>query len=196
MEQIKGMKEQLISLVQGQMAHIDSVDAKELGEVIDAIKDLTETEYYCAITKAMTETDKENKKEVYYYTTPHYRYPDYRDEDIYYYGGNGISNNSNYNGGMYRSNDATVGTSGNRMRYTEPVMDNNMRDVREGRSPMSRKMYMESKEMHHDSATQMKELEKYIGELSKDIMEMIEDSTPEEKQVLKQKIAMLAQKIV
>jgi hypothetical protein len=41
-----------------------------------------------------------------------------------------------------------------------------MRDKREGRSPISRKTYMESKEMHKDSATQMKDLEDYISELS------------------------------
>ena len=56
-------------------------------------------------------------------------------------------------------------------------------------------MYMESKEMHKDSATQMHELDNYIKELGSDITEMIKDSTPEEKQVLQQKIANLAAKI-
>ena len=37
-----------------------------------------------------------------------------------------------------------------------------MRDQREGRSPHSRRMYMESKEMHSDKATQMRELENYM----------------------------------
>jgi hypothetical protein len=37
-----------------------------------------------------------------------------------------------------------------------------MRDRREGKSPMSRKMYMESKEMHKDKNTQLHELEKYV----------------------------------
>ena len=35
-------------------------------------------------------------------------------------------------------------------------------DPREGRSHKSRKMYMEAKEMHHDKATQLKELEHYM----------------------------------
>jgi hypothetical protein len=40
--------------------------------------------------------------------------------------------------------------------------DGMMRDEREGRSPRSRRMYMESKEQHHDKSMQMKELENYM----------------------------------
>ena len=69
------------------------------------------------------------------------------------------------------------------------------RDVREGRSPISRKMYMESKEMHKGTPQQMKELEKYIQELSQDVIEMIKDATPEEKVMLQQKLSTLATKI-
>ena len=68
-------------------------------------------------------------------------------------------------------------------------------DPREGRARKSRRMYMESKELHKDSATQMKELEKYIQDLSKDVTEMIEHATPEEKQLLQQKIMTLSTKI-
>lgn len=56
-------------------------------------------------------------------------------------------------------------------------------------------MYMESKEMHKDQGTQMKELEKYIQDLGEDITEMISNATPEEKQLLQQKIATLSTKI-
>ena len=55
MEQLKAMKKQLTSIVQGQLAHTDSVDTKELGEAVDMIKDLTEAIYYCSITEAMDE---------------------------------------------------------------------------------------------------------------------------------------------
>jgi predicted transcriptional regulator len=67
--------------------------------------------------------------------------------------------------------------------------------MREGRSPMSRKTYMESKEMHQDKSSQMRELEKYLQELSADITELIEDASPEEKQLMQQKIGNLATKI-
>ena len=89
-----------------------------------------------------------------------------------------------------------IGTDGSRRYYMpefyrerEMSRENLMRDPREGRSPLSRRMYMESKEMHQDTAKKMQELEKYVQELSADITEMIAEATPEEKQLLKQKIA-------
>ena len=41
----------------------------------------------------------------------------------------------------------------------------------------------------------MKELEKYLQELSQDVTEMVQKATPEEKQMLQQKISLLATKI-
>jgi hypothetical protein len=37
------------------MENLDCVDAKELGEVIDMIKDIEEAIYYCTVTAAMVE---------------------------------------------------------------------------------------------------------------------------------------------
>lgn len=65
----------------------------------------------------------------------------------------------------------------------------------EGHSHKNRRMYMEAKEMHKDKATQLKELEKYMQELTADIVDMIQDSSPEEKQYLEKKISALAVKI-
>lgn len=183
MERLKQMKDSLVSIVQSQMGgHLDQVDTKELGEAIDMIKDLEEAIYYCTITKAMTEEDKE--KEHHYYTEriypdyiPKY-YPYYRDMDRssgrMYYGGNG----SNGYDEIITSYPSTM-----------------MRDAREGRSGRSRKSYIESKEMHQDKEMQMKELEKYMQELTHDITEMVSDASPEEKVMLQQKISMLASKI-
>lgn len=56
-------------------------------------------------------------------------------------------------------------------------------------------MYMESKELHHDQAKKLKELEEYMQELNADILEMIEGASQEEKQLLQKKIALLATKI-
>ena len=53
MERLKTIKNQLISEVQTQMSDLKCVDAKELGEVIDMIKDIAQTEYYCEIYKQM-----------------------------------------------------------------------------------------------------------------------------------------------
>ena len=40
MERLKAMKEALVSCAQSNMGNLDNVDAQELGEVIDMIKDL------------------------------------------------------------------------------------------------------------------------------------------------------------
>lgn len=87
----------------------------------------------------------------------------------------------------------------NVMYYTEP-MDKQIHDGKDGRSWKSRRGYMESKELHksntaEDKQHKMKELEKYMGELSTDITEMIADASPEERSLLKQKLQVLTQKI-
>ena len=89
-----------------------------------------------------------------------------------------------------------------RLYYTETgnmnnVSNQNMRDYREGRSGMSRRGYMESKEQHksnsqEDKQKKMLELEKYVDDLSNDVKEMIMDSTQEEKSMLKQKLMGMA----
>ena len=68
-------------------------------------------------------------------------------------------------------------------------------DPREGKSHRSRRMYMEAKETHQDKTMQMKELEKYAQELTSDIIEMVEDASPEERQYLSKKVTALANKI-
>lgn len=222
MEQLKHMKEMLMGCVQGQMTHLDTVDTKELGEAIDMIKDLSEAIYYCTVTEAMESKEKEGNKEreTMYYPVMYYQekagntdgrdmsrgdnnggrrnydemyYPYYdRDTDWMrgrmYYNGSGNGNSS--------SSGSSSSSSGSGTRnYSERDMGQIMRDYREGRSPMSRKNYMESKEMHKDKASQMQELEKYVQELTSDMVEMVEGASPEEKQLLSNKIAALATKI-
>ena len=194
-EALKMMKEQLMSCVQGQLGDISKVDAHELGEAVDMIKDLAEAIYYCTITESM-EKSEENKSQgetnINYYTTPYYNkmYPDYRDMErtggyMYYpTGGNG--------GGM--SGDSNGRNSGGRNYYTE-MPEIMRRDPREGRSPMRRRMYMEGKEMHNDPNSQLRELEAYLQELSSDITEMIKGASPEERATLHQKMTALANKI-
>lgn len=164
MKQLETMKQQLTSLVEGQMSNIYGADCNELGQAIDMIKDLSEAIYYCTITEAMKEKEPQV---VNYYTEPRERYrPTPMDhEPIHYYGGNGNGEN-NY--------------------YTDPMM---------GRSGNTRKMYMESKEMNTDKMVKLKELDKYMKELSTDITEMIEDASPEERQLLQQKLVALSNKI-
>ncbi len=134
------MEEQLIAEVEKQFECLEEVCTKELGEVIDMIKDLKEAIYYETVTKAMEAGDS------------------------------------------YKTEKSDHHLSDSRSEY-------------EGKSPHSRKMYMEARDMKRDKATQLRELEKYIQELSQDITDMIVDASPEEKQYLEKKITALASKI-
>ena len=194
MKRLEHMKESLMACVESQMTHLDQVDAKELGEAIDMIKDLEEAIYYCTITKAMKENDEEEKKSSKHqqqdqmhnnggnggsnYYTPMYYPPMYNDGSMY------VEGNSNF--------DRNNMKSGNTRDQDMPM--DQIRDHREGKSPIRRRMYMEGKQ-YKDSQKQIKELEEYMHELTNDIMEMIEDATPEEKQLLRQKITTLSTKI-
>lgn len=176
MEKIKQMEEQLASMIQAQLCNPENTDAKELGEAVDMLKDLAEFCYYKSITNAMEKSEKEQKK----YTIP------YMEQDKMYY--NGDMNIKNPI--KYRYNDIPYSYNNTRNTY---IPDS---DPREGRARESRKMYMESKEMHKHPEVRMKDLEKYMQDLTTDIVEMVENASTEEKEVLKQKIATLATKIM
>ena len=182
MERLKYMKETLMNCVQGQLGDLSSVDAGELGAAVDMIKDLEEAIYYSTIVKSMEEKEKEKGHEKYamYYPPMTYNYMPERYMDMgqgrMYYDGNGSHNNQGNNG-----------------RREYPI---EIRDSREGMSPISRRMYMESKELHKDKHLRMKELDKYMHELTDDLKEMIEGASQEEKEMLQEKISTLAHKIV
>lgn len=145
-ERLHDIKDILLCAVEHQIADLEHVNTCELGEVIDMIKDLEETIYYCTVTEAMHDPNNEWKTK----KSDHHQ--------------------------TWSDNDRQM-------------------DEREGRSHMSRKMYIEAKDMKKDKATQLHELEKYMQELSLDITEMIADASPEEKQYLEKKITALASKI-
>jgi len=170
MKQLKAIKEQLISCVYGQMGNLDKVNAKELGEVIDMIKDISKTMYYCSIYEAMedaAENEEKRGNNNYYYMEKYLPIHSYLNRDDDYY---------------------------NRGRMYYPY-DNNSRDSREGRSGWSRKSYMESKETHQDSTKKIQELENYMKELTNDMMEMLQDASPEEKAVVQKKMNTLVTKV-
>ena len=191
MERLKSIKDNLIAAVQCQ--DISSADAKEMGEVVDMIKDIEEAIYYCTITKAMEE--KYPEQSMYYGgrgggMRRYIPYMDYRPEiyrdmdyDRMYYTESGMAQTPS---GRYS------GSVSQRTKMEAPV---HIYDSREGRSGMTRRNYMEGKEMHHNQDTQMQELKKYMQELSEDITEMIQDASPDEKLLLKQKLTSLTQKL-
>lgn len=195
---LKSIKDCLVSQVQTQMTNLKEVDTNELGEAIDMIKDMAEAIYYCTITEAMEKSDQNSYSDT---VTAYYRDMDRHGGRMYYSSGEDNIHQQhgagmNYYGG--HSGNFSSGTSGGQHSSTSYYSPNyhETRDIREGRSPMSRKNYMESKEMGIDKAMQVKELEKYISELTSDITEMIEGASQEEKQLLQRKISTLATKIV
>ena len=205
-ERLKHMKETLMCAVEMQLCDLGEVDTKELGEAIDMIKDLEEAIYYCTVTEAMQkpghEMEFEMKKggqhqeengesRMYYRDGGSRMYADEgrrRRSDGTFYAEGG----QNYGYGDHNNSDSSGMNYSGGMSYADGAM---YRDQREGRSYNSRRMYMEAKDMKRDKATQLRELEKYMQELSQDITEMIADASPEEKQYLEKKISALASKI-
>lgn len=194
MEELRSIEQCLISQVQAQCGDLKKVNAEELGEVIDMIKDLEEAIYYCSITEAMEKTAEEkenNNMNVNYYMEP------------MYYSGQPRDSMGRYMSDGRKNYDETMSNSSTRnyvpyMEYAPYMMrDDKWREDRFGdRSGMSRRMYMEGKQYHeHDNDKSMKELEHYIKDLGDDLTDMIKESTPEEKQVLSTKLQQLATKI-
>lgn len=190
MEQLKHMKESLICCAQSQMNHLDQVDAEELGEVVEMIKNIEEAIYYCTITEAMNGKENSmngnshmmNGEDRMYYMEPRMYYP------------NGNRSNSN-RGNETSSNSDMMARDRRGYQEYEYEYPMEMRDYREGRSPRSRRMYMEAQQSHADKTTQMRELEKYMQELSQDITEMIQNASSEERQYLEKKLNVLSSKI-
>ena len=184
MEQLKTIKEQLIAQVQAQMGDLKKVDTKELAEVVGMIEDLSKAIYYCEVYKHMEMAEEMEKKESnmdmdmptnnYYFTERYYQTPQYyRDMDRRY-------------GKMYYPEGEE--------HYTEKDYPMSIRDEREGRSPMKRKMYMESKNTN-DPSKSMKELESYMQDLTADMMELLDKASAEEKAIIQKKVNTLAAKI-
>lgn len=213
MEQLKTIKQCLVSAVQTQLGDLKKTDAKELGEVIDMIKDLEEAMYYCSITEAMEKSAEEKEKDqgsmmVNYYMEPMYYRGQPRDSMGRYTSGGGRRGYEEpmyYDGGSSSSGgqSGSMGQSGGTRNYVPymeyaPYMmrDNRWRDEHFGdKSGMSRRMYMEGKQYHGDDQQSMKELEHYIQDLGEDLTDMIKESSTEEKQVLSTKLQQLATKI-
>ena len=115
-------------------------------------------------------------------------------------GGNTSSGNSGGNTRSYTEgfeDGQTRGYSEGYERGRSDGRNSQSRDRREGRSGQSRRGYMETKETHNDGSPEskqkrMKNLDEYMNELNEDMKDLIKDMTPEERSMMKQKIAKLA----
>lgn len=219
-ETYKEIAKRATCIVEGQInGNIENVDANELGEVVDIIKDMEEAAMYCEqakyykkITEAMEKNSKEENEyymEKYspetmatrYYTRPRMMRPIryYEDDKMWY-----PESDPEYKrdmdmirNRMYYTNTQTTGNEMNHGNRNDMYGNSNgmMHDPREGRSYMGRRRYMETRENGADAATKKQELEKYMEELSTDMTEIISGMDANEKQVLKQKLTSLANRV-
>jgi hypothetical protein len=198
MEKLKYMKAKLVDCIEKEInGNLEYTNAQELGEAVDMVKDLSEAIYYCTITEAME--DKGNgygygnrhQNATHYYSdwgkSPEYYEPSY---PMYYgdrsyppmmYSDGNNSSNGGHGGARYYGNT--------RMPQHDPYYPQG-----DDRTSQYKKRYMDGK-VHNDKNAQMRDLELYTQELAQDITEMIKDASPEERQLLQQKINMLASKI-
>lgn len=192
MNKLEYMKCKLMDAIETQIdGNLEYANTQELGEAIDMVKDLSEAIYYCTITEAMEE--KDHYEQNGHYLTTHYyseplMYRNYPDEYYSHDYKNGMRKDSRTRyGGRYVEDTST--------RYPRRDLDYPMLpDHGSDKSSTTRRRYMDGR-AYNDKQTQMKELEQYTQELAADLTDMIKDASPEEKQLLQQKISLLASKI-
>lgn len=181
---------------------LESVDTCEMGKVIDMIKDLAEAMYYRTLTETMDESEDEEILKMFdRYGRDKRFYDHYRYEDGRFAPKGRGTYRRNYDEPMwhmtpemYRDMDREPY---GRMYYTEPT---HMHDSREGKSGMSRRTYMNTRDAHkantqQDKEAKMHDLEAYMRELSDDLTELIADMIPEEKNLAKSKLSTLVSKM-
>lgn len=225
MKKLDEMVEKLEEALYGQISNgIEQIDTEEFGKVADIYKDLMsakkncyKAKYYESVVDAMEEASEEDGEEDgrKYYTRRSrdsrgrftsrrgYRDPMMADMDMDSEDFERLRDmdRKGYNR-MYFTEPVMPGTVVPPMAYTEMpryYTENGrggMRDGREGKSGMSRKGYVESKEMHNsgseaDKIVNRKELEKWIDDIGQDVKELVPTMSAEERTSLKTKMTNL-----
>lgn len=69
-KKLHALEETLACLLESQMGNLEQVDAAEMGEVVDMIKDIEEAKYYASVVQAMEDSssyfDFESNPRMYY----------------------------------------------------------------------------------------------------------------------------------
>lgn len=205
MEQLKAIKSTLVSLVQTQLGDVQHTDAKELGEVVDMIKDLEEAMYYCAIVEAMEKSKEEGSEDMavrsrmgYTEYFPHgeYDWDAMGWQPYYYYQQSGRGSANQYGGSNSRS-------TGSRMGYSEGSMSGqggNQGGSQGGSSGQGSTAYYGGPNYYyHDSkehmSSDLKEVNRYLSELNDELPKMMEKSSPEEKKMVSEKLQQITTKV-
>lgn len=174
-------------------------DAEEDGELKDKIMELTsgsEMRFY---------NDSRYKNGRYapmrHYTEPYYYDPymeygmhDKRNGKMYYPMDTRPEMTRHYDGQSMTSSD------GSSMNGIQSYGGSASRNYTESRYDHARRNYTETRDSHksntpQDKEMKMRELEKYLTEMSNDVTGLVRDMTPEETELLRNKINVLATKI-
>lgn len=220
MKKLAEMIEKLEDALYSQMSGgIEQIDTDEFGKVADILKDLTsakknclKADYYETVTEAMEAEGAEGEEGA-------------EDEERKYYGGRRRDSRGRYmrrrgyvempeyiedydmDAEQYnklRDMDKDMSKMyytdmQNRSRYYTQNGGNGgntMRNYTEGRSGMSRRGYIESKEMHNsgsesDKMMNRRELEKWVDDIGQDVKELVPTMSAEERTSLKTKMTNL-----
>lgn len=181
---------------------INQVDTKEMGEVVDIIKDLCEAEYYAQISKAMDKAEEDEKEEEKYMLKRFKEEYGENDGERRYYDNyrymksgrfapkgrgsymprRGYEEPPYYHMSPEMYHEYTpeqlrdMDRADGRMYYTETYRGiASQRDIKEGKSGQSRRSYMETKEMHKANTPADKQIK--MSELEKYTKELAEDVT-------------------
>jgi hypothetical protein len=202
---------------------IEQVDTKEMGEVAEIIKELSEAEYYAKISKAMDEAEygedydymgayDEHSRKCYrgqrrdsrgrYMSRRGYETPMMMYDDMDYESMEHMRDMDRPYGRMGYAGHSSSGMNGGQsnMGNSGSSSSGGNRGNSESRYDRARRGYEETKEMHKSNSSEdkqhkIKSLEEYMKELSEDVTSMIEGMSPEEKTLAKTKLQSLAQKI-
>ena len=203
---------------------IENVDTKEMGEVAEIIKELSEAEYYAKISKAMDEAeygedydymgsyDEHNRKGYrgqprdsrgrymsrrrMGYEEPMRMMPEMnREHDAEYY-----RDMDKMDGRMYYSSGNMGGQSSSGMSGGSMGSQGGSREYSDSRYENAKRGYQETKEMHKSGSTEdkqitMKEGEKMVNVILDEIEEMLQDAPAEMKSMVKSKVMTKMQKI-
>lgn len=189
METLKKICSHLEDTVLGELGKDKTqIDAEELGEVIDAIKDIKMAIYYASITDAMenAEYGKDYDVNGKFYTQP-------RDSMGRYTSRSYIHNPSME---QYRDMDTGMGrmyyTDSNNMGVTGSAND---RMYQESRYERARRGYEESK-LINPGADNMKAMERMLDSFEEELKELETKMTPNEKNIARNKLANISNKMM
>ena len=202
---------------------VENIDTKEMGEVAEIIKELSEAEYYAKISKAMDEAEY---GEDYDYMGAYDEYErkgyrgqrrDSRGRYMSNRGRRGYESrmmpemdwddmeyhrdmDRNTHSRMYYTDGNMSGSSSSGMSSGSMGSQNGNRGYSESRYDRARRGYEETKAMHksgsvEDKKKTMESLEYYMKELSEEMAELIESMDANEKTMVRSKLQTLAQKV-